>query len=84
MTVFSAGNPTSNRADPHSEAEMAKLERRGASQLFLPDELYESMSQDERAKCHKDIMQFYFGSKGLCKETLPQFVDVRCAPMFHI
>lgn len=73
------GNPASDRHKPHSEAEMAKLDRRRAGELFLTDEMYAALSPEQRTQCHEEIMQFYFGDRGLCKETLPQFVDVRDA-----
>ena len=53
---------------------MAKLNKR--PELFLTDELYAALSAEQRAQCHKEIVSFYFGDRGMCKETVPQFVDV--------
>lgn len=59
---------------------MAALERRCAEELFLSDEVHAALTPEQRVECHNEIMQFYFGDRGLSKETLPQFVDVSALP----
>lgn len=70
------GNPTCDRTRPHSEAEMTRLATRLSGHMFLTDEVYAALTPEQRNECHREIMDYYFGDKGLCKETLPQFVDL--------
>ncbi|XP_034251246.1 esterase FE4-like isoform X2 [Thrips palmi] len=70
------GNPTSNRHNPESDAEMAKLNKRLVDQPFLSDFMFNAMSPVDREECHFEIMQCYFGFKKLSKETLSKFIDL--------
>ncbi|KAK3917766.1 Carboxylesterase 1E [Frankliniella fusca] len=70
------GNPTTGRSNPMSASEIATLRNRIANECFMTDEMHSSLTPEQRATCHKEIMEFYFGDKTLTKETFPQFLDL--------